>query len=112
MLTSRAAIPAGGRMKSAAAAAARGITSNLAVSGLWANVVQLIFQGILSGAVSIFLFTRAVVLLGAARAAVFPTLVPPFTLLIGYLVLDVVPTVFQLIGLVMVLIGFRLTQKN
>jgi drug/metabolite transporter (DMT)-like permease len=80
--------------------------------GLWANVVQLIFQGILSGAVSIFLFTRAVVLLGAARAAVFPTLVPPFTLLIGYLVLDVVPTVFQLIGLVMVLIGFRLTQKN
>jgi len=27
-------------------------------------------------------------------------------------VLDVVPTVFQLIGLVMVLIGFRLTQKN
>ncbi len=68
-------------------------------------------QGFLSGAASIFLFTRAVILLGAARAAVFPTLVPPFTLLIGYLVLGVVPTLFQLCGLVLVLAGFRLTQK-
>jgi drug/metabolite transporter (DMT)-like permease len=80
--------------------------------GLWANLVQLVFQGLLSGAVSIFLFTRAVILLGAARAAVFPTLVPPFTLLIGYMVLGVVPSVLQLFGLVLVLVGFRLTQKN
>jgi drug/metabolite transporter (DMT)-like permease len=80
--------------------------------GLWANLVQLVFQGILSGAVSIFLFTRAVILLGAARAAVFPTLVPPFTLLIGYAVLGVVPSAFQLFGLLLVLIGFRLTQKS
>jgi drug/metabolite transporter (DMT)-like permease len=80
--------------------------------GLWANLVQLVFQGLLSGAASIFLFTRAVILLGAARAAVFPTLVPPFTLLIGYLVLDVVPSALQLFGLVLVLVGFRFTQKS
>ncbi len=80
-------------------------------AGLWENLLQLVFQGLLSGAASIFLFTRAVILLGAARAAVFPTLVPPFTLLIGYLLLGVVPTLFQLGGLVLVLAGFRLTQK-
>jgi drug/metabolite transporter (DMT)-like permease len=81
-------------------------------AGLWENLIQVVIQGALSGAASIFLFTRAVILLGAARAAVFPTLVPPFTLLIGYLVLDVVPSVFQLFGLVLVLAGFRLTQKS
>jgi drug/metabolite transporter (DMT)-like permease len=80
--------------------------------GLWANLVQVVFQGLLSGAASIFLFTRAVILLGAARAAVFPALVPPFTLLIGYLVLGVVPSALQLFGLVLVLVGFRFTQKS
>ncbi len=80
--------------------------------GLWENLIQLVVQGALSGAASIFLFTRAVILLGAARAAVFPTLVPPFTMLIGYLVLGVVPSAFQLFGLVLVLVGFRLTQKS
>ena len=32
---------------------------------------------------AIYLFTRAVVLLGAGRAALFPSLVPVFTLVIG-----------------------------
>jgi drug/metabolite transporter (DMT)-like permease len=80
--------------------------------GLWANLLQIIVQGLLSGALSIFLFTRSVILLGAARAAVFPTLVPPFTLLIGFAVFGIVPSVFQLFGLVLVLAGFRLTQMN
>ncbi|MBV8745997.1 MAG: DMT family transporter [Xanthobacteraceae bacterium] len=80
-------------------------------AGFLENLLQVVFQGFLSGAASIFLFTRAVILLGAARAAVFPTLVPPFTLLIGYLVLGVVPTLFQLCGLVLVLTGFHLTQR-
>jgi drug/metabolite transporter (DMT)-like permease len=80
--------------------------------GLWANLLQVVVQGLLSGAVSIFLFTRSVILLGAARAAVFPTLVPPFTLLIGFAVFGIVPSVFQLFGLVLVLAGFRLTQMN
>ena len=48
----------------------------------------------------------------AIWAAVFPALVPPFTLLIGYLVLDVVPSALQLFGLVLVLVGFRFTQKS
>jgi drug/metabolite transporter (DMT)-like permease len=41
----------------------------------------------------------------------FPSLVSPFVLLIGFLALGVVPTVPQLVGLVIVLAGFPLTQK-
>ena len=52
-----------------------------------------------------------VVLLGAGRAAVFPTLVPPGVLLIGWIVLGSMPSIPQLIGLAIVLIGFRLTQR-
>src|SRR5215831_15086141 len=53
--------------------------------GLGPNLLQLIMQGIFAGAGATYLFTRSVVLLGAGRAAVFPSLVPGFTLLIGFL---------------------------
>jgi drug/metabolite transporter (DMT)-like permease len=41
----------------------------------------------------------------------FPALVPPFTLLIGFLALGEVPSLSQLAGLVIVVVGFRLTQQ-
>ncbi len=80
--------------------------------GLWENLLQAVFQGLLAGPAAIYLFTRSIVMLGAGRAAVFPTLVPPSTLLIGWLALGIVPTGMQLVGLVIVLLGFRLTQRN
>ena len=80
--------------------------------GLWENLLQAVVQGLLAGPGAIYLFTRSVVLLGAGRAAVFPTLVPPFVLLIGWLVLGSQPSLLQLIGLAIVLVGFRLTQRN
>ncbi len=80
--------------------------------GLTENLVQLAVQGIFAGAGSTYLFTRSVVLLGAGRAAVFPSLVPGFTLLIGFLALGEVPTLAQLAGFAIVLLGFRMTQKN
>jgi drug/metabolite transporter (DMT)-like permease len=80
--------------------------------GFWENLLQAILQGLLAGPGAIYLFTRAVVLLGAGRAAVFPTLVPPCVLLIGWIALGIVPSVLQLIGLAIVLIGFRLTQRS
>ena len=49
-------------------------------------------QGLLAGPGAIYLFTRSVVLLGAGRAAVFPTLVPPCVLLIGWIALGIVPS--------------------
>lgn len=80
--------------------------------GVWENLLQALVQGILAGPGAIYLFTRSVVLLGAARAAVFPSLVPGFTLLIGFLTLGEVPSVAQLVGFAIVLTGFRLTQKG
>ncbi len=80
-------------------------------AGLHEFIGFAVVQGLFAGAGATFLFTRAVVLLGAARAAVFPALVPPFTLLMGLVVLGNVPTLFQLVGMLIVLFGFRLTQK-
>jgi drug/metabolite transporter (DMT)-like permease len=80
--------------------------------GFTENLIQAVVQGILAGPGAIYLFTRAVVLLGAARASVIGSLVPGFTLLIGYLLLGETPSGAQLLGFAIVLVGFRLTQKS
>jgi len=80
--------------------------------GLTENLVQFAVQGIFAGAAATYLFTRSVVLLGGGRAAVFPSLVPGFTLLIGFLTLGEVPSLAQFAGFAIVLLGFRLTQKS
>jgi drug/metabolite transporter (DMT)-like permease len=84
--------------------------SNFIAAGFWENLLQAVVQGVFAGPAAIYLFTRAVVLLGAGRAALYPSLVPPFSLLIGFLTIGDVPSISQLIGLAVVLIGFRLTQ--
>jgi drug/metabolite transporter (DMT)-like permease len=84
---------------------------NMLAAGFYENAMQALVQGVLAGAGAIYLFTRAVILLGASRAVLFPSLVPPFTLLIGYLTIGEAPSVAQLAGLVIVIIGFRLTQR-
>ena len=83
---------------------------NMLAAGFFENLMQAVVQGAFAGAGAIYLFTRAVVLLGVGRAALFPSLVPPFTLLIGFFALGEVPSMSQLIGLVIVVAGFRLTQ--
>lgn len=85
---------------------------NLLAAGFSENLLQAVIQGGLTGAGGTYLFTRAVVLLGASRAVLFPSLVPPFTLLVGFLALGEVPSASQLIGLLVVVMGFRLTQKG
>jgi drug/metabolite transporter (DMT)-like permease len=75
------------------------------------NLVQVVVQGILAGVLPIYLFARAVILIGAGRAATFPALVPGFSLIIGYLALGVVPSIAQLIGLTIVVIGFRFALR-
>lgn len=78
---------------------------------LYENLLQVVVQGIFAGLLPIFLFTRSVILLGAGRAATFPALVPGFALIIGYLALGVVPSLPQVIGLVIVVVGFRFVVK-
>jgi drug/metabolite transporter (DMT)-like permease len=75
------------------------------------NMLQVVVQGLLAGVLPIFLFARTVILLGAGRAATFPALVPGFALVIGYLALGIVPSLAQLVGLVIVIIGFRFVVR-
>jgi drug/metabolite transporter (DMT)-like permease len=85
---------------------------NFRAAGFYENLLQALVQGVFAGPAAVYLFTRAVVLLGAGRAAVYPSLVPPFSLLIGFLTLGEAPSIQQLVGLAIVLAGFRLTQTS
>jgi drug/metabolite transporter (DMT)-like permease len=79
----------------------------------WREVLlQAILQGVLAGPAAIYLFAQSVHLLGAGRAAVFPSLVPPFVLLVGWLALGETPTALQIAGVIVVLLGFRLAQST
>jgi drug/metabolite transporter (DMT)-like permease len=85
--------------------------SRLAQHGLAENLLQVVMQGIFAGPVATYLYAHAVMALGAGRAGTFPALVPVFGVIIGFLALGVVPSLAQLIGLLVVLIGFRLTMR-
>jgi drug/metabolite transporter (DMT)-like permease len=85
---------------------------NMIAQGVFENLMQAFAQGIFGGAGAVYLFTQAVVRLGASRAAVFPSLVPGFALLLSPVLLGEMPTMLQLAGFLIVLIGFRLTQKG
>jgi drug/metabolite transporter (DMT)-like permease len=85
---------------------------NFIAAGFLENLLQAVVQGLFAGAGAVYLFTRAVVLLGVGRAALYPALVPPFALVVGALTLGELPSVWQLLGLAIVIAGFRLTQKN
>lgn len=75
------------------------------------NLLQIVVQGLLAGALPIYLFARSVILLGAGRAATFPALVPGFGMIIGFLALGVVPSAAQAVGLVIVVVGFRFVVR-
>jgi drug/metabolite transporter (DMT)-like permease len=85
---------------------------SLIAAGFKENLVQVVAQGLLAGVAAIYLFARSVSLLGASRASTFPALVPAFGIVIGWLALGEVPTVYQLAGLVVVALGFRLALKQ
>ena len=76
------------------------------------NLLQAVLQGALAGPAALYLFVKSIALIGAGRAAIFFSLVPPFVLLIGWLVLGETPTLLQVMGLIIVLVGFPLTQKG
>jgi drug/metabolite transporter (DMT)-like permease len=79
--------------------------------GFTENLIQAVAQGVLAGPSAIYLFIRSVTVLGTARASMIGSLVPGFALLIGLLILREVPTVMQVAGFAVVLVGFRLAQR-
>ena len=85
--------------------------SGLERHGLFENVLQAAVQGGIAGSLPIYLFAHAVIALGGGRAATFPALVPVFGVVIGFLALGVVPSLAQLAGLVIVVIGFRFALR-
>jgi drug/metabolite transporter (DMT)-like permease len=83
----------------------------MAAVGLVENLIQVAVQGVFAGLLALYLFARAVTALGAGRASMFPALVPAMTVLIGFLVLGEIPTIPQLLGLAIVIVGFRFALK-
>jgi drug/metabolite transporter (DMT)-like permease len=89
-----------------------GGVERVAAIGLPENALQALGQGILAGPGAMYLFVFSIQRLGVARAAVFPAIVPALTLLIGWLLLGERPTELQAVGLVTVLCGFYLAQRQ
>jgi drug/metabolite transporter (DMT)-like permease len=92
--------------------AASGGPGRVAAIGLGENALQALGQGILAGPAAMYLFAFSIQLLGVARAAVFPAMVPALTILVGWLLLGEPPTALQATGLVLVLSGFYLAQRQ
>jgi len=87
------------------------VFDNMRAAGVYENALQAVLQGVFAGPGATFLFARAVVLLGAGRAVLFTALVPGITVLIGYLALGEIPSLAQVVGLVIVLVGFWPVMK-
>lgn len=68
-------------------------------------VMQTVAQGLGAGLVAVLAFSRAVALLGSARAAFFGALVPGTASLLAIPVLGEVPNRLQLLGLLAVVVG-------
>ncbi len=85
---------------------------HILAAGLRENLIQIVVQGVLAGPLGTYLYARSTVALGAGRAATFPSLVPGLSLLIGFFLLGQVPTLVQLLGLAVVLVGFRFVIRT
>ncbi len=69
------------------------------------TLFQASFQGFGSAILALLFYTKAVAILGAARGAVFATLVPGIAVLLALPVLGEVPTSIEIIGVCVVTIG-------
>ncbi len=72
---------------------------------LWAEVLV---QGLIAGAGTLFTYAKMVSLLGPSRAAIFPALAPGMAALMAWPVLGHVPTAAETAGLVIVIAGLML----
>jgi drug/metabolite transporter (DMT)-like permease len=75
-------------------------------------LLQGVFQGALLGAFSIFIYTRAVVLLGAAETALFTAAVPCLTTILAIPLLSEYPSPAAIVGVVIVTIGMVVSMRS
>ncbi len=84
---------------------------SMIAAGLKENLIQAFVQGCLGGAVPIYLYARSVSILGSSRASMFIALVPVFSVVLGIALIGEIPTAMRLVGLAIVVIGFRFAMK-
>lgn len=78
----------------------------------WSELLlQGIFQGVLVGVISIFVYTRAVTLLGASRVSLFTATVPIITILAAFILLGEVPSASSSIGVILVTVGMMIALR-
>ncbi len=70
---------------------------------------ELLVQGVIAGAGTLYTYSKMVALLGPARAAVFPALAPGIAALMAWPVLSHVPTGVEAAGLVVSVVGLLIT---
>ena len=68
-------------------------------------VIQGVVQGLLAGVAAMICFGLAVKMIGAAKASLFPALLPVTTLLIGIPLTGELPTYYQAVGTAIILMG-------
>lgn len=78
-------------------------------SVLW---TELLIQGVIAGAGTLYTYSKMVSLLGPARAAVFPALAPGIAALLAWPVLSHVPTATELTGLLISVAGLLWTVTS
>jgi drug/metabolite transporter (DMT)-like permease len=71
--------------------------------------VEVLVQGLIAGAGTLYTYSRMVALLGPARAAVFPALAPGIAALMAWPVLGHVPTGIELLGMLLAMTGLVIT---
>ncbi|MGO4264186.1 EamA family transporter, partial [Lysobacter sp. TAB13] len=84
---------------------------HLAQVALSAIALQAIYQGLLVGAFALFLYTQAVAILGAGRAALFLPLVPVVTALSGALLLGERPSPIEIAGMALAITGMLIALR-
>lgn len=71
-------------------------------------IEQVLFQGILSGVLALFAFSKAVQYLGVGKAVLFPAFSPAVTMLLGILLFHQIPVLSQWLGFTVVAAGLFL----
>jgi drug/metabolite transporter (DMT)-like permease len=66
---------------------------------------QAFYQGVLMGAVTLFSLSRAIVVLGAARAAAFLSLIPVLGTILGLVILDEIPSHTEVLAVMAITLG-------
>jgi drug/metabolite transporter (DMT)-like permease len=74
--------------------------------------IEVCVQGVLAGTGTIYTYAKAVQCLGAARAAIFPALVPGFATLMSWPVLGHIPTPTEAVGLTLAIVGLLVTVTH